>query len=230
MNMQELFQNVSLETIQVVAVVGTILLMVVVIAWSKRSMGKLGESWAQVAELNGLQYATNPVSYDYGGVLGGAIGSMVIGSQTFEYPGMAGTYRGRNVQIQTSAGMQQHDAGKWMLEAVVTLNNPKPFSALSYKRPFEKPAKERIKKDVKTGLKAIDGTFKIRSENTDFVSQVFQNTAFAEAIKQQKFKSAHFMFDGNRLQFIGAVGGRQANPEQAIALLNLLSDIADAAR
>lgn len=229
--MDDFVNSLGMQTIiQVGAVLVTIVLLAVGIAWSKNRMGKLGESWAQLAELNGLQYSTNPVSYDYGGVIGGVVGSMVIGSQTFEYPGMAGTYRGRAVHVQTNAGMQRHDAGKWMLEAVVMLNNPKPFSAISYKRPFENLAKERVKKDTKTGIREIDSAFKIRSENTEFVAQVFQNPKFVEAIKQQKFKSAHFMFEENRLRFIGAVGGSQANPEQAIALLNLLSDVADAAR
>jgi len=194
---------------------------IAILAWSQRSMRKMGQNWQEVAELNGLAYSTSPLSVDYGGL---------IGSRTFEYPGMAGNYRGRAVQVHSQAGMQQSDAGKWLLEASVMLNNPKPFSALAHKRGFENLAKERIKKDSKTGVKAIDKDFKVRSEDPAFVTQVFENLTVVEALKQHKFKNGHFMFDGNRLHFVGAVNGRQTSPEQAIALLNLLSDVADAAR
>lgn len=220
MNIQEFIDSVGgIETIQFAAVVITIIALFIGLAWSQRRMGKMGQNWAEVAQANGLEFAANPVSYDYG---------IVVGSRTFEYPGMAGVYRGRSVQVGTAMGTQSSDAGKWLLEAAISLNSAKPFSALAYKRGFENLAKERIKKDSKTGVKSIDSAFKIRSEDPSFIARVFENSTVLEALKQQKFKNAHFMFDGNRLYFFGAVNG-QATAEQAIQLLNLLLEVVQAA-
>jgi hypothetical protein len=221
MDIQDIVEIFSdMDAIKIIAVVVTIIGLIIGLAWSQRRMGKMGQNWAEVAQMNGLQFAANPVNYDYG---------MVVGSRTFDYPGMAGNYRGRSVQVQSNMGTQGGDAGKWLLEAGVTLNNPKPFSAIAYKRGFENLAKERIKKDSKTGNKAIDSSYKIRTEDTNFVNQVFERVAFADWLKQQKFRSGHLMFDGNRLYFLGAVNGGQVSPDQAIALLMALCDLAEAA-
>jgi hypothetical protein len=221
MDIQDIVEVFSdFDGLGIAVVVGTIIVLFIGLAWSQRRMGKLGQNWAEVAQLNDLQFASNPVSYDYGAV---------VGSRTFDYPGMAGSYRGRIVQVQSNVGTQGGDAGKWLLEAAVMLNGAKPFSALAYKRGFENLAKEHIKKDSKTGNKAIDSAYKIRTEDTNFVSQVFGRVNFADWLKQQKFRSGHLMFDGNRLYFLGAVNGGQVSPDQAVALLNALCDIAEAA-
>lgn len=220
MNIQDFLDSVGgIEIIQIAAIIITFIVLFVMLALWQRRMSKMGNNWAEVAQANGLQYASNPVSYDYG---------MIVGSRTFDYPGMAGMYRGRAVQVGTTMGAESGDAGKWMFEAAISLKSPKPFSALAHKRGFENLAKERIKKDSKTGVKSIDSAFKIRSEDPSYIARVFENSTVLEALKQQKFRNAHFMFDGSRLYFLGAING-QANPEQALNVLNILVELAEAA-
>jgi hypothetical protein len=207
-------------TIQIGAVIATILILIVAIIYGKNRLGKMSEAWTQVAQMNGLEYATNALQIDYG---------LVVGTHTFEYPGMAGNFRGHEVMVQSNIGMERGDAGKGVIEAVVMLKNPKPFSALAYKRGFENLAKERVKKDSKTGNNTIDKAFKVRSDDIHFVSQNFDNGRFAAWLKQEKLRSAHLMFDGNRLKFLGVVNGSQVKPELAISALTALCELADVA-
>ena len=205
-------------TIQIGAVIATILILIVAIVYGKNRLGKMSEQWTEVAQMNGLQYAANALQIDYG---------LVVGTHTFEYPGMSGNFRGHPVLVQSNIGMERSDAGKGVIEAVVVLKNPKPFSALAYKRGFENLAKERIKKDSKTGNNTIDKAFKIRTDDINFVSQNFDNGNFAAWLKQEKLRSAHIMFDGTRLQFLGVVNGSQVKPELAISALTALCELAD---
>jgi hypothetical protein len=205
---------------RLIGVVITAIFLVVGIGWAQRRMRNMGGKWEDVAQQNGLQFAVNPFTYDYG---------LFVGEHSFAYPGMVGQYRGRDVQVQSSAGLKGREAGRFVFEAALSLKAPVPYSALVHKRAFEDIVKKHITKDTRTDNRAIDRQFKVRSENTGFVVQVFERVAVGDWLKQQKYLTGHILFDGQQLIFSGAKSGYSAPPEVAIALLNMLCDVAEAA-
>jgi len=211
----ELLQDNMVEA--VVTVVFTFVILSVGFAWGRRRMAGISQTWETVAATHGLNYASNPITYDYGSL---------VGNQTWDYPGMEGQYRRRQVQVQTSAGMKGREAGRFMLVATVQLEKTAPFTALTYKRPFNDAIRQRIKKDTKSNHKALKA-FKIRSEDIDFLVNLSQTIDLSGGLKTQKFRTGQFLFDGKWFVFEGATSCYKASPEDAIALLDWLCDIAD---
>jgi hypothetical protein len=224
MDIGSLFENLT-ETFgeEVVLAVPTIIVTIIIIwiaiAYGQRRMRNLGTHWADVAAQNTLEFVPNSVAIDYG---------TGIGTRSFSFPGMAGTYRGRQVRVETSTSTHSREAGRFVYEAQVEVKRDAPYMALAYKRNFEDSVKSRIAKDIRTQNRAVDNNFKVRADDPQYVVRLLEQVDIAKWLKQQKFRTGHIVLDGNRLAFMGAVNGFNGKPEVAMELFNLLCDAAEA--
>lgn len=214
----ELIQDNLFEVGVTVAFI--VIVMPLVFAWSRRRMADMTSAWESAAASHGLQYASNPVTYDYG---------EFGGEQSWDFPGMVGKYRGREVRVQTMSGSKGREAGRMILLASVQLAQNVPFGGITYKRRFNEAVRDRIPHNMKSNNKAFDKAFDIRTDNMDFIVNVSQKIDLLAGIKAQKLRTAQLLFDGNQLIFEGAASGYSASPEQAITLLDWLCEIADKA-
>jgi hypothetical protein len=224
MDIGSLFENLT-ETFgeEVILAVPTIIITIIIIwiaiAYGQRRMRNLGTQWADVAAQNMLEFVPNAVAIDYG---------TGIGTRSFSFPGMAGTYRGRQVRVETSTSTHSREAGRFLYEAQVEVKRNAPYIALAYKRNFEDSVKSRIAKDTRTQNRAVDRNFKVRADDPQYAVWLLEQVDIAKWLKQQKFRTGHIVLDGKNLSFAGAVNGFNGNPQTAMELFNLLCDAAEA--
>jgi hypothetical protein len=223
MDIGNLFENLT-ETfgeeivLAVPTIIVTIIIIWIAIAYGQRRMRNLGTQWADVAAQNALEFVPNAVAIDYG---------TGIGTRSFSFPGMAGTYRGRQVGVETSTSTHSREAGRFVYEAQVEVKRNVPYMALAYKRNFEDSVKSRIAKDIRTQNRTVDNNFKVRADDPQNVVRLLEQVDIAKWLKQHKFRTGHMVLDGKRLAFMGAVNGFNSKPEVAMELFNLLCDFAE---
>lgn len=206
--------------LRVLVIVGTPVFVGILAASYRRFMRKSNVKWETVAGQHGLQFVENPVTLDYGST----------GTRTFPYPGMAGNYRGRQVEVKLGARAKAMTSGVLFFASTVQVKPGAPYVALTHKCKFDKNVTSRIPKDTPTNNHAIDRDFHVRSDDPPFVVRLLERVPVRERLKPYKFRTAHLTLDGGQLVFDGEVKstGFNAKSKDAIALLDVLCDVAEA--